>query len=118
MSLDRTRVEQQLSRAKEELGTWVKALEQQGVASDAHRADPRWRSLNARVRQIGKRLKAIGGVEKVNAECETRKAEKAAAAEAADEPAPPPEPAPKAKKEKGEKAEKAPKAPKEKKPKE
>ena len=113
MSLDRTRVEQQLARAKEELGVWSKALEQDGVSSDAHRADPRWRSLNARVRQISRRLRTIGTIEKVNADCETRKAENAAAAEA------PPEPAPKAKKDKAAKPAEAKKeGKKEKKPKE
>ncbi|MCC7420497.1 MAG: hypothetical protein IT428_09460 [Planctomycetaceae bacterium] len=117
MSLDRTRVEQQLARAKEELGAWAKALEQDGVASDAVKGDPRWRNLNARIRQISRRLNSIGNIEKVNAECETRKAE---AASAEVEAAPEPTPAPKAKKAKAEPAaEGAPKKEKkEKKPKE
>lgn len=116
MSLDRTRVEQQLARAKEELGAWAKALEQDGVASDAVKGDPRWRNLNARIRQIARRLKAIGSIEQVNADCETRKTEAAAEVEAAPEPAP----APKAKKAKAEPAaEGAPKKEKkEKRPKE
>lgn len=98
MSLDRTRVEQQLVRAKEELGIWTNALTLEGLAADAHRGDPRWRSLNARIRQISRRLRTIGGIEKVNAECETRKNEIAEEVEAPPEPAP----APKAKKAKAE----------------
>lgn len=117
MSLDRTRVEQQLARAKEELGAWAKALEQDGVASEAVKGDPRWRNLNARIRQIARRLRAIGSIEQVNAACETRKTEAAAEVEAPPEPAP----APKAKKAKAEApaGEAAPKKEKkEKKPKE
>ncbi len=101
MSLDRTRLEAQLARAKDELGIWVKSLESQGVAAEGHRADPQWRHLNARKRQIARRLATVTEIERVNAECEQRKAEAASSDNMPEEPEPV---APKAKKEKKAKA--------------
>lgn len=99
MSLDRSRIESQLSLAKDDLSKFVKTLEGQGVAATGLRSNPRWRNLNAKVRQISRRLNAVAEIERVNAECA---AKKAAADDVAIEPEP--EPAPKPKKEKKAKA--------------
>lgn len=101
MSLDRSRIESQLALAKDDLSACVKSLEKQGVASSGFRTNPKWRSLNAKVRQIARRLTAVAEIERVNSECAARKAEQDSPEAAAEAPAPEPV---KAKKEKKAKA--------------
>ena len=76
--MDRQRIERQLKLAQEKLELCEKNLE---GAKDAksQRKNPKWRSLNADVRALKRRLVALSEVEEREAAAVQRKAEAAAA---------------------------------------
>ncbi len=78
MGTSRKTTESQLEQAKASLGLRVKALQQKGVDAKKFKSDPKWRELDAVVRQINSRLRKIAEVESVNAELIQLKAENAA----------------------------------------
>jgi hypothetical protein len=75
MGTSRKTTESQLVQAKASLSLRVKALQQKGVEAKKFKADPKWRALDAVVRQINSRLRKITEVETVNAELVKLKAE-------------------------------------------
>ena len=82
MGLKRPVLERSLSFVVEDLGQLVKVLESRGVASKAFKRHPKWRELNAKCRQIRRRINAVDVIVARDAECVRQKAEKAAAAAA------------------------------------
>lgn len=70
MGTNRTTTTRQLESAKEALKSRVATLKQAGSESKDFDRDPQWRNLNARVRQINSRLRAITEVETNNAAIE------------------------------------------------
>lgn len=102
MGTSRHITESQLDRAKAALAVRVKALEGKGVAPEKFRNDPQWRKLDARVRQIGARLRKVAQIETNNAEVAKLKEERLAriAAEIAERKAGPAAKKPKPEKEK------------------
>lgn len=77
--MDRQRIERQLKLAQENLSQWEKQLDADKVKQSARRKNAKWRSLDADVRALKRRLIAVGEVEEREAAAEQRKAEKAAA---------------------------------------
>ena len=78
--MDRQRIERQLKLAQEKLSQWVKQLDAQKIEEKARTRNARWRSLDADVRQLKRRLIAIGAIEEREVAAEQRKAEKSGAA--------------------------------------
>lgn len=78
MGSSRQITESQLDRAKAALAVRVKALEGQGIDKAKFKNDPQWRKLDARVRQIGARLRKVAEIETVNAEIAKLKEERIA----------------------------------------
>ncbi|MCH2210137.1 MAG: hypothetical protein MK110_02465 [Fuerstiella sp.] len=78
--MDRQRIERQLKLAQEKLSQWVKQLDAQKVDEKTRRRNAKWRSLDADVRQLKRRLIAIGAIEEREVAAEQRKAEKSGAA--------------------------------------
>ena len=77
--MDRQRIERQLKLAQENLSQWVKQLDAERVEEKARRKDAKWRSLDADVRTLKRRLIAVGMIEEREAAAKQRKAEKTAA---------------------------------------
>ena len=79
MGQRRDSLEHQLKHARESLSTWVKVLNEQGIAGGQRRRDPKWRGLNARCNHIEARLRKVAEIIAVDEELKRRKAEKRAA---------------------------------------
>lgn len=77
--MDRQRIERQLKHAQENLSVWERQLDADKVEATARKKNAKWRSLDADVRSLKRRLIAVGGIEEREAAAEHRKAEKAAA---------------------------------------
>ncbi len=77
--MDRQRIERQLKLAQENLSVWEKQLDADKVEETLRRKNAKWRSLDADVRTLKRRLIAVKGIEEREAAAEQRKAEKAAA---------------------------------------
>ena len=77
--MDRQRIDRQLKLAQENLAQWVKQLDAERVEEKARRKNAKWRSLDADVRTLKRRLIAVGAIEEREAAAEQRKAEKTAA---------------------------------------
>lgn len=77
--MDRQRIERQLKLSQETLAQWEKQLDADKVEQSARKKNAKWRSLDADVRALKRRLIAVGEVEEREAAAEQRKAEKAAA---------------------------------------
>ncbi len=77
--MDRQRIERQLKLAQENLSVWEKQLDADKVEVALRRKNAKWRSLDADVRTLKRRLIAVQGVEEREAAAEQRKAEKASA---------------------------------------
>ncbi len=77
--MDRQRIERQLKLAQEDLAQWEKHLDAKKVAASDRKKNARWRSLDADVRALKRRLLAVKEIEEREAAAEQRKAEKAAA---------------------------------------
>src|SRR5260370_36317584 len=78
MGTSRRITESQLDHARAALAVRVKALKDKGVDAKKFRADPQWRRLDARVRQINMRLRKIAEIEAVNVEIAKLKVERLA----------------------------------------
>ncbi|MCH2201130.1 MAG: hypothetical protein MK102_04115 [Fuerstiella sp.] len=78
--MDRQRVERQLKLAQESLSQWVNQLDAEKVEEKARTKNAKWRSLDADVRQLKRRLIAIGQLEEREAAAEKRRAERSEAA--------------------------------------
>ena len=74
MGQNRPNLEWQLSHASTELSNCEKHLDQQGLAAEARPRHPKWRHLNARCRQLRKRLSSVATVEANNESLQQRKA--------------------------------------------
>lgn len=83
MGLKRPVLERTLSFVTEDLTNLVKVLETRGVEVKAYKRDPKWRELNAKSRQIRRRIRAVEAIVARDAECVRLKAEKVAALAAA-----------------------------------
>ena len=68
MGTSRQITETQLGNAKAALAVRVKALQDKQVDPKKFKSDPQWRKLEARVRQIARRLRTVASVEAVNAD--------------------------------------------------
>lgn len=78
--MDRQRIERQLKLAQENLDQWVKQLDADKVETQARRKNAQWRSLDAGVRTLKRRLLAVAEVEERESAAEQRRAEKSSAA--------------------------------------
>jgi hypothetical protein len=67
-----------LDHARAALAVRVETLKAKGVDAKKFRADPQWRRLDARVRQINMRLRKIAEIEAVNVEIAKLKVERLA----------------------------------------
>ncbi len=74
--MDRERIERQLKLAQENLSQWVKRLDADKVEEKARRRNAKWRSLDADVRSLKRRLIAVQAIEDREAAAEQRKSEK------------------------------------------
>ena len=76
--MDRQRIERQLKLAQEMLSQWESQLDKDNVAPEVRRRNPKWRSLDADVRVLKRRLIALKAVEERETAAQQRRAEKAA----------------------------------------
>ncbi|MFK7817862.1 MAG: hypothetical protein AB8G99_04045 [Planctomycetaceae bacterium] len=79
MPLKRPQLERQITTAQEDLAAWEKTLDERGVAADKRKKEPKWRHLDANLRQLKTRLYAVKAIEEREKDVAERKA--AAAAE-------------------------------------
>ncbi len=79
MGTSRTITERQLTDAKSALQTYAAKLTAEGVESTLFKRNTKWRQIDAKIRQLNSRLRAISAVEAVDAELKQRKAELASA---------------------------------------
>ncbi len=77
--MDRERIERQVKLAEQKRAAREKQLDADKVPADKRKADPKWRSLDADVRTLKRRINAVKEVEEREAAAEERK--EAAAAE-------------------------------------
>ena len=75
-SMDRARIERQLKLAQENLAGWVKQLDADKVEEKARKRNAKWRSLDADVRALKRRLLSVSAVEEREAAAEQRRTEK------------------------------------------
>ena len=61
--MDRERIERQVKLAEQKRAAREKKLDGDKVAADKRRADPKWRSLDADVRTLKRRIIAVKEVE-------------------------------------------------------
>lgn len=61
--MDRERIERQVKLAEQKRAAREKKLDGDKVAADKRGADPQWRSLDADVRSLKRRILAVKGVE-------------------------------------------------------
>ena len=76
--MDRQRIERQLKLAQENLAQWEKQLDADKVGTGSRKKNAKWRSLEADVRTLKRRLNTVGQIEEREAAATQRKAEKAA----------------------------------------
>lgn len=81
MPLTRAKLERQLQAANADLATYAKTLQESGLKEADFKRNTKWRSLNAEIRTVRKRLAAVTTVEANNAAVEQHKSERLAAAE-------------------------------------
>lgn len=82
MPLSRTTLERQLQTANADLATFAKSLQEKGLTEAQYKRNALWRSLNANIRTVRRRLAAVAQTEANNAAVVQRKTEKLAAVEA------------------------------------
>jgi hypothetical protein len=82
MPLSRNTLERQLQTANAELATFAKSLQEKGLTEVQFKRNALWRSLNANIRTVRRRLAAVAQTEANNAAVVQRKSEKLAAVEA------------------------------------
>ncbi|HEY2252399.1 MAG TPA: hypothetical protein VGH74_15105 [Planctomycetaceae bacterium] len=76
MGTSRKITETQLDHAKAALAVRVKTLQGKNVEPKKFKADPQWRNLDARVRQIAGRLRTLTDIEAVTADVARLKEER------------------------------------------
>ncbi len=74
MPLKRSQLEKQIAHAQEDLAAWEKTLDGRGVDAGARKKEPKWRHLDANLRQLKTRLYAVKAVEEREKTCAERKA--------------------------------------------
>ncbi|MCA9096943.1 MAG: hypothetical protein KDA36_01085 [Planctomycetaceae bacterium] len=77
MGTSRQITEGQLAEAREALKKHSEVLTSKGVTKENFPRDPKWRKIDAQVRQIYKRVNKIGEIEAIDAELKQRKSETA-----------------------------------------
>lgn len=82
MPLSRSTLERQLEAANADLATFAKSLQEKGLGEAEFKRNTKWRSLNANIRTVRRRLAAVSVTEANTAAVAQRKSEKLAAAEA------------------------------------
>jgi hypothetical protein len=82
MPLSRTTLERQLQTANSDLAACAKTLQEKGLTEADLKRNTKWRSLNAHIRTIRRRLAAVTATEANNAAVEKHKAERLAGAAA------------------------------------
>jgi len=80
MPLSRTTLERQLQAANADLATYAKSLQEKGLTEAEFKRNTKWRSLNANIRTVRRRLAAVAGTEANNADVAKRKEERLAGA--------------------------------------
>ena len=83
MGMKRENLEWQLQRASTELTAFEQQLDQEKVPAETRPRNAKWRNINARCRQLRRRLLAVGRVEANNVEVAKRKEAKSAGTTAA-----------------------------------
>jgi hypothetical protein len=81
MPLSRQTLERQLEAANADIATFVKTLQTQGLTEADFKRNTKWRSLNANIRAIRRRIAAVTATEANNAAVAQHKSERLAAAE-------------------------------------
>ena len=79
--MDRERIERQLKLAEQRLSAWEKQLDADKVAAEKRGRNPKWRSLDADVRALKRRIIAVKQIEDREEAALARKNETAAATE-------------------------------------
>ena len=82
MPLSRTTLERQLQAANTDLQTYAKSLQEKGLTEAEFKKNTLWRSLNANIRTVRRRLAAVAKTEATNAEVAQRKSERLAPVDA------------------------------------
>ena len=82
MPLSRGTLERQLQAANADLAAFSKTLQEKGLTEAECKRNARWRSLNAEIRTVRRRLAAVANTEANNAAVEQHKSERLAAADA------------------------------------
>ena len=82
MPLSRSTLERQLEAANADLATFAKSLQERGLGEAEFKKNTKWRSLNANIRTVRRRLAAVAVTEANTAAVAQRKTEKLAAVEA------------------------------------
>lgn len=91
MPLSRQTLERQLQAANADLAAYAKTLQEKGLTEAEFKRNTKWRSLNAGIRTVRRRLAAVTQTETNNAAVSQHKAERLAAASAsANDPDPKP----------------------------
>ncbi len=78
MPLSRTTLERQLQAANADLAAYAKGLQEKGLTEAQFKRNTKWRSLNASIRTVRRRLAAVAGTEANNVAVEQHKAERLA----------------------------------------
>jgi hypothetical protein len=81
MPLSRQTLERQLQAANADIAAFVKTLQTQGLTEAEFKRNTRWRSLNANIRAVRRRLAAVTQTETNNAAVAQHKSERLTAAE-------------------------------------
>jgi hypothetical protein len=74
MPLKRSQLERQITAAQEDLAGWEKTLDGRGVDAAARKKEPKWRHLDANLRQLKTRLYAVKAIEEREKDVAERKA--------------------------------------------
>ena len=82
MPLSRSTLERQLEADNADLATFAKSLKEKGLGEAEFKKNTKWRSLNANIRTVRRRLAAVAVTEANTAAVAQRKTEKLAAVEA------------------------------------
>lgn len=78
MPLSRATLERQLEAANADLAAYAKTLQEKGLTEADFKRNTKWRSLNADIRTVRRRLSAVTTTEANNAAVEKHKAERLA----------------------------------------
>ena len=80
MPLSRSTLERQLQAANADLAAFSKTLQEKGLTEAQYKKNTKWRSLNAEIRTVRRRLAAVTQTETNNAAVAQHKAERLATA--------------------------------------